>query len=227
MCNTPIGTDGFGNHKHNDQLAVEWSIDNQPLVVDPGTYTYTQDPAARNLFRSTRSHTTVMVDGEEQHELRPELLFRLFPRGEGSLRGSSAGVIGSHSSYERLGVSHRRRVTALGQGCLVMDDFFNGSESHLLEWAFSIHPEVNAEVETGRAVLTGPRGGGSIVTNDLIFAIRESWYSPGYGQKLRSRQLHAARRDGPSRVTCVLVPLGTDMEPGLAKLTADGLWEGR
>jgi uncharacterized heparinase superfamily protein len=224
LCNTPIGTEGFGNHKHNDQLSVEWSVGDQPLVVDPGSYTYTQDPQARNQFRGTAAHTTVMVDQQEQHELRPELLFRMFARGTGCLEASEAGVVASHNTYERLGVLHRRRVTALGQGCIAVDDFFTGGEGHLLEWAFALHPELGVELQRGCALLRGPRGGGCIFTSDLDLEVRPSWYSPGYGVRVPARQLHAARRDGPSRVTWVMAPLGTDVEPVAAALAADRIW---
>ena len=55
-------------------------MDGVPVIVDPGSYVYTSDPDARNLFRSTRSHNTISVDGEEQNEFRPDWLFRMFEK---------------------------------------------------------------------------------------------------------------------------------------------------
>ena len=72
VTNGIVGTSGYGNHKHNDLLAFEYHADGVPVFIDPGSYVYTSDPDARNLFRSTRSHNTLSVDGEEQNELRPE-----------------------------------------------------------------------------------------------------------------------------------------------------------
>ena len=157
ICNTTIGTGGFGNHKHNDQLSIEWCVGRQPIFADPGSYTYTQDAQARNAFRATASHTTVMVDGQEQHDIQPELLFRLFARGEGSLDAKEFGVVAAHTAYERLGVSHRRRVSAMGEGCFIVDDLFSGSEGHALEWFFSLYPEVTVHLEPPRALLHRPR----------------------------------------------------------------------
>src|SRR5262245_11935935 len=77
VCNGPSGTKGFGNHKHCDQLAVEICVDAQPIFVDAGSYLYTPAPDERNRFRATAIHNTVMIDGEEQHELNPAWLFRL------------------------------------------------------------------------------------------------------------------------------------------------------
>ena len=78
VTNGIVGTNGFGNHKHNDQLSFEYHHGGMPLIVDPGSYVYTSDPDARNRFRGTAFHNTVCVDGVEQNELRPDWLFRLF-----------------------------------------------------------------------------------------------------------------------------------------------------
>ncbi len=80
VSNGRVGTAGFGNHKHNDQLSFELHLAGQPLVVDPGSYVYTSDPAARNLFRGTGFHNTLSVDDGEQNELNPAWLFRLQER---------------------------------------------------------------------------------------------------------------------------------------------------
>src|SRR5262249_4812290 len=74
VTNGCVGTKGFGNHKHNDQLSFEYHHRGVALVVDPGSYVYTADGNARNLFRSTRSHNTLAIDGVEQNEMRTEWL---------------------------------------------------------------------------------------------------------------------------------------------------------
>src|SRR5262249_48841492 len=78
VTNGIVGTKGFGNHKHNDQLSFEYPPDGAALIVDPGSYVYTSDGDARNRFRGTGYHNTLLVDGVEQNDLRPEWLFRLF-----------------------------------------------------------------------------------------------------------------------------------------------------
>src|SRR5262249_20093584 len=78
ITNGRVGTNGFGNHKHNDLLAFEYHDGFQPLLVDPGSYVYTSNPDARNAFRSTRAHNTLRIDDVEQNDLKPEFLFRLF-----------------------------------------------------------------------------------------------------------------------------------------------------
>src|SRR6185295_19226636 len=72
VTNGIVGTNGFGNHKHNDLLGFEYHHAGMPVIVDPGSYVYTSDPDARNRFRGTAYHNTLMVDGVEQNELRPD-----------------------------------------------------------------------------------------------------------------------------------------------------------
>ena len=63
VTNGRVGTNGFGNHKHNDLLSFEFHADGVPLVVDPGSYVYTSNPDARNLVRGTAYHNTIQIDG--------------------------------------------------------------------------------------------------------------------------------------------------------------------
>lgn len=63
-----IGQNGNGGHAHNDQLAVELTLDGKNIIRDPGTYIYTPSPSCRNEFRSTSSHFTIQTaDNKEQN----------------------------------------------------------------------------------------------------------------------------------------------------------------
>ena len=50
-------------HKHADDLNVLYNLFGQPLLVDPGTYTYQYDLPERMYCESTRGHNTVEIDG--------------------------------------------------------------------------------------------------------------------------------------------------------------------
>lgn len=62
----PQGQRGVGGHSHNDKLSFELHLGGVPVIVDPGTGTYTRDVAMRNAFRGTASHNTLQVDDAEQ-----------------------------------------------------------------------------------------------------------------------------------------------------------------
>jgi hypothetical protein len=52
----PIGHGGRGAHAHNDQLAIELTIDGEDWIADPGSYLYTPAPRLRNAYRSVAAH---------------------------------------------------------------------------------------------------------------------------------------------------------------------------
>ena len=72
-----VGVDGEGTHAHNDLLAFELALGDQPLIVDPGSYVYTPDPAARNAFRATAAHATLRIGDAEQRPIPTDGLFSL------------------------------------------------------------------------------------------------------------------------------------------------------
>jgi hypothetical protein len=48
--------DGSGVHAHEDQLAVDLTLDGVPVTQDPGTYVYESSHASRNAYRSASAH---------------------------------------------------------------------------------------------------------------------------------------------------------------------------
>ncbi len=62
---------GEGSHSHYDLFNFTYFAGGEPLVVDPGRYTYNAEPGAdgidwRREFKSTRYHNTVAIDGLDQ-----------------------------------------------------------------------------------------------------------------------------------------------------------------
>lgn len=191
ITNSVVGTRGFGNHKHNDQLSFEFHAAGVPWIVDPGSYVYTSDPTARNQFRGTAYHNTLCIDETEQNELKPEWLFRMIEaaRAEHVRFADSRGCVeyaGRHHGYERLGnpVTHERRFRLdLQSGCLRIDDLLSGTGRHRCHWHFHLDPAARAvrhdkrvfrlQVEDVRYELIVPDG--------LSGQIGQGWYSPSYG----------------------------------------------
>jgi uncharacterized heparinase superfamily protein len=191
ITNGVVGTGGFGNHKHNDLLGFEYHLDAEPVIVDPGSYVYTSDPDARNLFRSTRLHNTVSIDDQEQNEIRPDWLFRTFEKAtpEHLAIGEDAVVFeyrGRHSGYTRLPepVVHERTFRlSRSDGSLAIVDVLDGRGGHRLRWHFHFAPGVTASVRSPgvvdiRAATTALQ---MTVPPTLQPTVRPSWYSPSYG----------------------------------------------
>jgi hypothetical protein len=196
-----VGTKGFGNHKHNDLLSFEYHPAGVPLIVDPGSYVYTSDFDARNRFRSVASHNTVRVDGQEQNELKPEWIFRLFETSNAehvafSETAECVEYTGRHHGYERFEqpVTHERTFRlAKHNGSLSVTDRLIGRGMHTLRWHFHLAPGVDAEVAgAGTVVLSAAgRTWRLQLPPDLLPSIGEAAYSPSYGITLRCRAIDA------------------------------------
>jgi hypothetical protein len=197
LTNSIVGTNGFGNHKHNDQLSFEAHLDGVPLVVDPGSYVYTSDFDLRNKFRGTRSHSTLQVDSEEQNEMRPEWIFRMFDTGapehlyfEETEKGVGYG--GRHVGYERLvdKVSCRRHFWFdKAARVLLIKDRVEGQGSHNLLWHFHMAPEVRFFASNGSVVWVADQKGegrlfGLASLDAIPSSIQDAWYSPSYGKRV-------------------------------------------
>lgn len=65
----------IGTHTHNDLLSFDFTLGEDDVIIDPGTYLYTSSFKDRNEFRSTRKHNTIIVDEEEQNILFERNLF--------------------------------------------------------------------------------------------------------------------------------------------------------
>ena len=115
-----VGLRGLGCHAHNDALSFELSLGEQPLIVDPGTFVYTPDPAERNRFRSTGWHSTLQVGEEEQNELRSDYLFLMDDRARAHAIEWTPGTdgravfAGRHVGFP--GATHERRFEFDGPG---------------------------------------------------------------------------------------------------------------
>jgi hypothetical protein len=112
-----VGQNGNGGHAHNDLLSFELSL-GVPVVVDSGTYVYTSDPVARNRFRGTASHNTVVVAESEINPMMNAGLFRLKQVAHPSVgvweeTTERVHLVASHDGYRRLAtpVIHRREFT--------------------------------------------------------------------------------------------------------------------
>jgi hypothetical protein len=205
ITNGAVGTRGFGNHKHNELLSFEYHCNGVPVIVDPGSYVYTSDFAARNLFRGTAYHNTVMVDGVEQNELNPEWIFRLFEKANPehltfANEGECAHYRGRHSGYSRLEspVVHQRDfVFNLRTAALRIEDILDGEGTHDLLWHFHCAPGVIVAAQTAnRLTLRAPDGKSFDLTFDsqLNVAVVDAWYSPSYGVRVPVQAVNLTSR---------------------------------
>ena len=195
----PVGTDGLGNHKHNDVLAIEAHLGGEDVLVDAGSFVYTPDPAARDAFRSTRAHNTVMIDDAEQNRIPKSSLFSLHSDAVPRLVSWSAepdggAVCAEHNGYARLEhpVMHRRTARLVYPRQLFVEDTFDAQPdgSHRLAWTFAFAPGCRLVAHERGWVITTPRGAQMLLTQpctpagsplEVVSEFLAGFVSPRYG----------------------------------------------
>jgi hypothetical protein len=159
--------DPFPNsgHNHASLLQLLLWIDGKPLLIDGGTYRYSDDSGWRNALRGTHAHNTVVVDGRDQAEPSRNFgwLSKLRP-GNSRLEESDDFVIfdGYHDSYRRLPrpVRHRRSVIWIKQpGVWIVRDELTGKGTHTYQqmWHVPAHYRVT-QVAPGLLHVDGDQG---------------------------------------------------------------------
>jgi len=205
----PVGLGGRGAHDHSDQLAVDVTLAGVPLFVDPGSYVYTRDPAARRAFRATAAHDTVCVDGVDQAVFSDATLFEVDEGAPARVTEWRIGpdetvFVGVHEGYRRidLPVTHRRRVrlTADGRQVEVLDWLDGKSGEHEVIVTFQCSPGAEAAVEaTGASVARVTAGGrrfelSAVVPPELRASVEPGEVSRRYGVREVAPRIRFAGR---------------------------------
>jgi uncharacterized heparinase superfamily protein len=193
ITNGVVGTNGFGNHKHNDLLSFEFHQSGTPLVVDAGSFVYTSNPDARNYFRGTAAHNTLVVDGQEQNDFKTEWLFRMFAKAtpehvEFAHDQSGSRYRGRHNGYSRPDrpVEHERvfRLDA-ASGVLTLEDRVSGEGVFDLQWRFQCAPGLDVEHSGAQVRLRASERTWILRSHhDIAASLLSGWYSPSYGVRV-------------------------------------------
>jgi hypothetical protein len=217
---------GHSSHGHADALSLQFSVDGQGILVDPGSYVYISDDDARNLFRGTGAHNTLKVDGIDQAIPEGPFAWSSIPRvqAERWLAGETFELfIASHDGYRRLPdpVVHRRMVFHAKGGFWLVRDMVEGQQPHLLQSFWHFAPGLMVTEEAGTITVTRPE---SLPDGDpaAIALALLPVQSPAWTTELRSGLVSPAYgATQPAPVVCfsATVPLPSESAVLLVPLT--------
>jgi hypothetical protein len=131
-------------HAHADALSFQLWIDGQPVVVDPGTFTYEPGPD-RDWFRSTAAHSTVAIDGRNQFELWGT--FRSGPLPQVRLVSTDPLVAEVRTAYAR----HTRSI-AVSSDAVEIADEVEGKGHAVLSSSLPLADAARVEVDADPSV---------------------------------------------------------------------------
>jgi hypothetical protein len=193
------GPHGFlnGGHAHSDALSIVVTIGGEPVFVDPGTGSYTFDPAARDRFRSSRMHNTVLL--HDRDHAAPRGAFHWDTRADARMLVARCepGVdfaAGTHDAYAPF--RHVRAVVVIhGTGVLIVDRITGPGDIAADAW-WHLHPAWDTAVRGNGVILRGTRGrsvGFATTASTVTLVTNDRGLAPVYGHIGRGRAIRASR----------------------------------
>jgi hypothetical protein len=118
---------------HADQLHLDLWRHGENLAADPGAYSYNAPPPWDNPLAHSAVHNTLTVNGLEQMRRAGRFLYLDWAQakiiaGQPNSDRSWRQLTAQHNGYHRLGLIHRRQVSALQNGDWQVED-------QLLPWS--------------------------------------------------------------------------------------------
>ena len=175
-----FGAGGAG-HSHASALSLVCRDGAQEILIDPGTFTYSSDPAARDMFRGTAVHNTVRLGSLDQAD--PAGPFRWHNKPVSTIHGWGEDWL--EASCVQRGRRHLRRVDWIGDEIRVRDEAEGGGE---VCWhtALPVTETAPGVFGLGDAACLHVEGG----------RIEAAWRSRVHGGREPSAVIRAPVRDG-------------------------------
>ena len=191
----------LNTHSHSDLFSFDLFIRDKAFIIDPGTYVYTSNKLERNLFRGTRKHNTVVVDGQNQDKLSENDLFQMSRDSTSTIKEWTTNnqqdlISAEHNGYMSLDepVKHLRSITfeKLSENWLIIDQLL-GDGIHDFEVLFHFNEHINIVIIDENTIVTKSKGSNlelSFKSNSDFKIVKEiSYISKSYGTKVKSESV--------------------------------------
>ena len=140
-----IGPDYIPGHAHSDTFNFELYVHGQPVIVDTGISTY-ETNEQRTLERSTSSHNTVEIDGENQTDVWGG--FRVAKRAKViELEEKSHYIRAVHDGYKQNKALLHQREWKFSNNKIEIVDTIKGERTNSSIGYLHFHPEIDIEIE--------------------------------------------------------------------------------
>lgn len=200
----PLGFEPIAAHGHSDLLHFTLWVDDDPFIVDSGTYQYNPYYLKwREYFRGITSHNTISVNKEQHAKSLGVMLWGKLP----SIKTKSFGedekgnifCTAEHSAFKNnnRSIIHTRTISReLNE--VVIKDIVNGEGSFEANFYLHFHPDVKPELIQNELHLS--KDNKVIKLNNELFskakleygneALPLGWYSNKYDVMVKTHALH-------------------------------------
>ena len=177
-----------GGHAHADALSITLNLQSTPFLIDPGSATYTMDPALRARLRESSGHNTLTLDGRSSAV--PHGPFHWKTRATARLASlvANPGLMAIEATHDGFAPAEHRRliVRSEGTGWFIIDYASGGTSCIDAHWHFDPAWHVDSP-GPGQLLATGPTGTRAWLLHsdgsaDLVRGGDAlGWCSPRYG----------------------------------------------
>jgi hypothetical protein len=218
-------------HGHADALSIQLASGGRLWLTDPGSYVYMDNAGARDRFRGSAAHNTLVVDGASQADPRGPFGWGPRPRVEVRRWDVAADLQifeGAHYGYERLPqpVVHRRMAVGWRDAVWLVRDVVEGAGEHMFDIYFHFAPEADVRPREGGGIAASI-GAETLVVIPPVGSVWERHietgeYSPVYGARISAPVARWSSRGAcPAEFTAVL----SFASPGVLTLIEEGVYE--
>jgi hypothetical protein len=196
----PLGYLSIAAHGHADALSFILHVDGQPVIVDPGTYTYNTQPEWRKFFIGTLAHNTLRINKQNQATIGgPALWLRHYKIKilESVSTEENDNVVAEHNGYNKSGITHKREINFDKNSLIfkITDTIETKSDKvYAIEMPFHFHPSIKVTyMDNNSYLLINPIGRNVNITLDSKLNINIvrgqtdpellGWYSGSFLQK--------------------------------------------
>lgn len=178
---------GLGGHTHCDLCSFELSILGCDFIIDLGTGYYTANKNIRNILRSTKSHATAEIAGNDQKKIGMDLFnFDSYPdKIELNIIENSQRKLlirGYHNGYEKkYCIKNTRHIEILKEQHIInILDKFEGNTNYFKRIYFPLQPDVKFYNTDEGVRLINKQYSLNLYTDSKI-SVLDTYYSSGYG----------------------------------------------
>jgi len=206
----PLGYLSIAAHGHADALSVTLAIDDQPVLVDPGTFLYGSGGKWRDWFRSTPAHNTLSLNGESQ-----SIMSGAFNWSHKAQTTLLAPLDAQHTGYlTRFGATHRRTVEVEPNAIAVIDRLLGRAQP--AELVYQLAPGLDARQDGNRVLVSRAEMPLLAITfpdPNIVIASgggepgQGGWVSPRFGIKVAAPRLLWRGPVGEAGVVTLLAPV--------------------
>lgn len=168
-------------HFHHDAGSITLAYRGQPILIDPGSYIYSSDPAWRNFFRAPEQHNRIYSTDQLAE---PDLFALTIDQAQAILNQRLATVFSA-------GSARINREIMVGKQSVAISDKITAPARTELGINFIFDPAITLKKEGDGWQIILPDGTALFMRTTFDCTIIKSWYAPFYGVKKETLALRA------------------------------------